>query len=138
MMSFRARAVSFHRYSFNTSLTETPAPLTPLSYLSLKFCQSEDSGLTEMNMMTFKTFFSEPANTSVCVRRLYLVCSRDLELSVGDGEAAAELLGGDVGAVLHGHVLLDGSHQTPELLLHQLCGHHLSGAQENKSVRHWQ
>lgn len=56
---------------------------------------------------------------------LYLVVSGDFHLAVLDREAAPKLLGCDVCSVLHCDVLLDGTDQTPELLLHQLSGNHL-------------
>lgn len=57
---------------------------------------------------------------------LYLIVGGDSHLAVLHGEAAPKLLGGDVCAVLHRDVLLDGADETPELLLHQLSGNHLS------------
>jgi len=57
---------------------------------------------------------------------LYLIVGGDFHLAVLDGEATPKLLGGDVCAVLHRDVLLDGADKAPELLLHQLSGNHLS------------
>lgn len=50
--------------------------------------------------------------------RLYLILRRDFKMAVTQRETTPKLLGGDVCAVLHSDVLLDGADQTPELLLH--------------------
>lgn len=55
----------------------------------------------------------------------YLISRGNLESSIGNGESTSELLWGDIRSVLYSHVLINGPDQTPELFLHQLCGHHL-------------
>lgn len=65
---------------------------------------------------------------------VYLILRGDMESSTPDGEAAPKLLGGNVCAVLHSDVLLNGADQSPELLLHQLCGHHLTNRETEKPL----
>lgn len=57
----------------------------------------------------------------------YLIWRGNLKFPVGNGESTPKLLRGDIGSIFHSDVLLDGSNQTPELFLHQLCGYHLEG-----------
>lgn len=59
------------------------------------------------------------------VRVCHLFVSKQPPPAVSYWEAAAHILGADISSVLNNHVLLDRAHHTPELLLHQLCGHHL-------------
>lgn len=60
----------------------------------------------------------------------YLISRGNLKSSIGDGESASKLLWGDIGSVLHRHILVDGANQTPELFLDQLGGHHLQQAHD--------
>lgn len=83
----------------------------------LRNCISESKHCSERDLEGFES-------------KEYLICWGNLKFSIRDGESTPELLRGNIGAILHSNILLDGSNQAPELFLHQLHGHHLSQTTE--------
>lgn len=64
----------------------------------------------------------------------YLISWGNLKFSIPNRESTSKLLWGDICSVFYSNVLFDGSHQTPELLLHQLCGYHLPWKQNQRHL----
>ena len=89
-------------------------------------------GLTILLSFCWNINYDSSKAFGVFASQTHLIGRGNLKFSVRNREPTPKLLRGDVCSIFYSDVLLDGSHQTPELLLHQLCGYHLKRTHDRR------